>query len=124
MRVLLDSEPFADLPEENSLWGRGRWPAEWIAPTPHASLEPQAFAWRHRFTIDQARTLRIHVSADERYELFLDGERIGRGPERGDLDHWFFESHDLELKAGAHTLVARTWWLGPQGPAPIAQFSR
>jgi hypothetical protein len=122
MRVLLDSLPFTDLPEDNGLWGRGRWPAEWIAPTLHARLEPQALAWRRRFTLAQARTLRIHVSADERYELFLDGERIGRGPERGDLDHWFFESHDLELAAGEHLLVARTWWLGPQ--APMAQFTK
>ncbi len=27
-------------------------------------------------------TIRIHVTADERYDLFLNGERIGSGPEK------------------------------------------
>jgi len=63
----------------------------------------------------------IHVSADERYELFLDGERVGRGPERGDPSHWYYETYQLDLKAGAHVLAARVWSLGPQ--APLAQMS-
>ena len=36
--------------------------------------------------------MRLRVSADERYELFLDGRRIGRGPERGTIEHWFYDS--------------------------------
>jgi alpha-L-rhamnosidase len=60
------------------------------------------------------------VSADERYELFLDGRRIGRGPERGTTEHWFYDSVDVALDAGPHLLVARVFSLGPH--APLAQF--
>lgn len=123
MRVVLDHEPFTDLPEQ-SLWERGRWPAHWVAPTAHAVLEPQVLGWRLRFRLEAARTLRVHVSADERYELFLDGEAQGRGAERGDLAHWHHETYDLTLAAGEHLLAVRTWWLGSGGPAPLAQFSR
>lgn len=65
--------------------------------------------------------VRLHVSADQRYELFLDGQRIGRGPERGDLRNWFYESHELALSAGQHVLSARCWWLSASAPAPEAQ---
>lgn len=79
--------------------------------------------FRLSFAVDQPRTIRIHVSADERYELYLDGERIGRGPERGDRLNWFFETYDLSLEVGEHTIVARSWWLSEFGPAPFAQLT-
>ncbi len=44
-----------------------------------------------KFTFDRTQTIRVHVTADERYELFLDGKRIGRGSERGDRNNWFYE---------------------------------
>ncbi|CAN5514051.1 hypothetical protein BH10PLA1_BH10PLA1_20700 [soil metagenome] len=81
----------------------------------------QAFL-RH-LTLEAPLKVRIHVAADERYELFLDGHRIGRGNERGDRFNWYYETYDLDLAAGEHTLVARTWWLNKFGPAPFAQIS-
>ncbi len=121
MRVLLDRPPFHG-PAKNR-WERGWWPALWLEPETPPVLGPQVWAWRRRFTLDAATRIRLHVSADERYELYLDGERIGCGPERGDRQVWYFESHDLDLVAGEHLLTARTWWLGPDAPAPYAQVS-
>jgi hypothetical protein len=63
----------------------------------------------------------MHVTADERYELYLDNVYIGRGSERGDERHWFYETYDLPLAAGAHTLVARVWALGEK--SAFAQHS-
>jgi hypothetical protein len=78
-------------------------------------------AYRRIFEIAGDAVARIHVSADERYELFLDGRRIGRGPERGAPECWFYETHDLPLPSGQHTLVARVWSQGAL--APLAQLS-
>ena len=39
--------------------------------------------------------LRIHVSADEPFELFVDGHRIARGPDRSDVQHWCYATHAL-----------------------------
>ncbi|MDI6829012.1 MAG: alpha-L-rhamnosidase, partial [Armatimonadota bacterium] len=86
-------------------------------------IEPSVAAFRKEFSLASRTKFRIHVSADERYELFLDGKRIGRGPQRGDRENWFYESHDLELPAGNHIIVAKTWWLGPNGPSPYAQHT-
>jgi hypothetical protein len=65
--------------------------------------------------------VRIHVTADERYELFLDGRFVGRGSERGDRENWFFETYELNLTPGEHALVAKVWSMG--NIAPYAQFS-
>lgn len=118
-RVLLDHSP---LPQQKTTapWMRGTWPCRWIG-CPDALTAPFVAAFRNRFTIHQPTTLRIHVTADERYDLFLNGTRIGRGSERGDATHWFFESYDLTLPVGQHTLVARIWALGER--APVAQIS-
>ncbi|MFA7345233.1 MAG: hypothetical protein WC003_13095 [Terrimicrobiaceae bacterium] len=53
--------------------------------------------------------------------MFLDGRRIGLGPERGNRENWFFETYDLPLAAGDHRLVARVTALGDI--APFAQIS-
>jgi len=53
--------------------------------------------------------------------LYVDGQRVGRGPERGSDRAWFYESYDLDLATGPHTLVALVWRLGEIGP--LAQVS-
>ena len=98
----------------------GRWPGSWIAVPGHAT-RPLVAAYRRQFTVSEAVTVDVLVSADERYELFLDGQRIGRGPGRGDARMWPVANHRLELSAGSHVLVARVWSLG--GLAPVAQIS-
>ena len=59
-------------------------------------------------------TTRIYVTADERYELFVDGEPAGRGPEIGERTRWFYDSYDLSLEPGEHVIVARVWGMGPK----------
>ena len=120
MRKRISPLPFADLDKERTFLQRGRWPADWIACA-EAPAPPMGCAYRLIFQVETAATARVHVTADERYELFLDGQRIGRGPERGDRLHWFFETRDIELDAGEHTLVARVWSFGDI--APHAQCS-
>ena len=68
-----------------------------------------------------ATPLRIHVSADERFELFLDGARIARGPDRAEVEHWSYASYELRLTPGQHRLEALAWNIGPN--APVAQIS-
>jgi hypothetical protein len=119
MRVPIFSDPFGSWDGDLPLWSRGRWPCNWIA-LPGATT-PYCCAFRRVFSIEEETVVRVHVSADERYELFLDGRRIGRGPERGDWANWHFETYDLPLEAGKHSLVARVTALGDL--APFAQIS-
>lgn len=121
MRVTIESNPLAPsyLPPFVPAASRGPRPV-WISPR-EPGEGPEVVAYRLRFALDATSTARVHVSADERYELWLDGERVGRGPERGVRQAWFYESYDLPLAAGEHTLVARVWQLGSL--APEAQVS-
>lgn len=118
-RVLIHDDPFYPQ-NKNKLWReRGYWPASWIVCSNAAP--PFVAAYRLKFKVEAAATIRLHVSADERYELFVDGERVGRGPERGAPDCWFFESYEAQFEAGEHVIVARQWAWGPH--APLAQMS-
>src|SRR5450759_276416 len=65
--------------------------------------------------------IRIHVSADERFELFLDGHRIARGPDRSDVEHWCYATYEVALAPGQHRLEALAWSIGPH--QPVAQMS-
>ncbi|MBC7808126.1 MAG: alpha-L-rhamnosidase [Akkermansiaceae bacterium] len=116
---MIVGSPYAG--QETQSWGkRGRWTCAWVSC---ADVVPPPFvsAYRCRFATSGATTIRVHVTADERYELFLDGQRIGRGSERGDAQNWFFETYELTLEPGAHTLVARVWSQGSM--AAFAQMT-
>lgn len=121
-RLLIDHDPFVaeGVTDEPRSWGdRCHWPAHWVGIA--EPVAPVVVGYRMAWRSDAAETIRVHVSADERYELLLDGEPIGRGSDRGDLDHWSFETYDLDLGAGDHLLAARVWSLGEE--APYAQLS-
>jgi len=118
MRVHITGDPFVELDRGKSWIERGKWPCRWISLD---AAPPFVAAYRRRFRLEGDATVRIHVSADERYELFLDGARIGRGPERGDRENWFYETYDLDLSSGEHMIVACTWSLGSM--APYAQMT-
>ena len=64
---------------------------------------------------------RIDVSADERFVLLLDGAVVGRGPNRGSVANWTYQTYDLSLPPGDHTLDAVVWRIGNE--APLAQLS-
>lgn len=119
-RVLITGKPYMELEQRSRWMERGQWPCSWIS-LPAASARPFIAAYRCRFSLDKSETLRLHVTADERYELYVDGALVGRGPERGDDENWFFETFDIDLAAGQHRLVARVWSLGTD--APFAQIS-
>ena len=119
-QVVITRDPYAEL-DAGRVWKeRGTWPCRWISLA-NLPAGPFIAAYRLTFTLTAASPLRLHVSADERYELFCDGVRLGRGPERGDAANWFFETYEIELLAGAHRLVAKVWSLGDQ--APYAQMT-
>jgi alpha-L-rhamnosidase len=122
-RVLIKEDPFAPGPRDFQAvnWRRpDYWPGRWVA-SPDSLAPPFVMAYRCRLNPDAELATRIHVSADERYALYLNGEAVGRGPERGDGAHWHFESYDLVLPPGEHRLVAVVWSLG--GLAPTSQIS-
>jgi len=99
------------------------WKAAWIR---HPDCPARAFGvfhFRKTFTLAVApKRFVIEVSGDNRYELFVNGQRVATGPARGDLNHWRYETLDIapQLQAGKNVLAAVVWNYAEF--APMAQM--
>lgn len=93
------------------------WTAQWIM---HPTAEPQSHAvilFRKSFELaSKPQQFVVHLSADNHYRLFVNGRYIIRGPARGDISHWFYETIDLAsyLQAGKNTIAAEVVNWGPK----------
>ncbi len=100
------------------------WKAWWIAHPDGPRREFGVFHFRKTFALDSVpQRFVIHVSGDNRYELFVNGERVLAGPARGDLNYWRYETLDIapHLTAGRNLLAAVVWNFA--GLAPVAQVT-
>lgn len=100
----------------------GQWPAHWItAPTaPHNEYGVYLFRKSIELTVAPQRFV-VHVSADARYRLWVNGRSVMFGPQRGSPAAWRYDSIDLApwLHAGTNVLAARVWSYGEFDPLAI-----
>jgi alpha-L-rhamnosidase len=102
---------------------RMNWSAQWISHPTAPLREPITLHFKKSFDVAAVPAhFVVHVSADNRFVLYVNGQRVGDGPARGDLAHWRYETFDLApmLKAGTNTLAANVWSFGTF--APVAQM--
>lgn len=93
--------------------------AQWITPPEITGQEPGVYHFRKSFDVsDTVRSFIMHVSADNRYILYVNGYEICRGPARGDIDHWQFETVDItsHVKQGENVIAAVVWNCGEMRP--------
>jgi alpha-L-rhamnosidase len=112
-----------DLPVNSSLLQHG-WPASWISCPGIGGRDYGVYHFRRTFQLDaRPATFIVHVSADNRYRLWVNGHVVCSGPARGDLAHWNYETVDIAnyLQPGSNTLAALVWNMGIY--APVAQIS-
>ena len=99
------------------------WQAAWIAPdAPPCGYGVYHFRKTLTLAARPARFI-VHVSADNRFRLFVNGVPAAAGPAQGDLRNWRYETVDLapHLLAGANVLAAVVWNGGEF--RPMAQIS-
>jgi alpha-L-rhamnosidase len=104
---------------------RRQWSASWIAAPGAPERDAGVFHFRKVVDFPEAPShLVVHVSADNRYILHVNGQRVGAGPARGDVWHWPFETYDLApfLRGGRNVVAATVWNFGTL--SPMAQMSR
>lgn len=95
------------------------WSARWITVPSVSQFDYGVYHFRRSFELSaQPNSFIIHVTGDNRYQLFVNGERVVWGPARGDLNHWRFETIDIasHLKAGKNVLAAVVWNFGQYSP--------
>ncbi len=115
MRLLLAALLFAVNPELLHI----RWPAQWITVPDAPPFDYGVYHFRKSFDLPaKPAHFVIHISADNRYQLFVNGQRSVNGPARGDLYHWRYETADIAplLQAGANTIAAVVWNYGQYAP--------
>ncbi len=88
------------------------WQANWIAMP--GETENIYGVYYFRKTIDlttKPGKFVVHVSADNRYKLFVNGTLVSLGPARCDQYHWNYETVDLSpfLVSGKNTVTAIVW---------------
>lgn len=100
------------------------WKAQWIS-VPNEPINVYGI-YHFRKTIempDVPDKYVVHVSADNRYKLYVNEVLVSLGPARGDIYNWSFETVDIApyLKKGKNILAAVVWNYAEQ--KPVAQMS-
>jgi len=88
------------------------WTAKWVSCPGITGKEYGVYLFRKDITLDpESKPFIIHVSADNRYKLYVNGKQVCNGPARGDLLKWYFESVDIApfLKKGKNVITAEVW---------------
>ena len=103
---------------------RTEWSANWISHPSAPLREPGVFHFRKIISLEtRPDRFIVHVSADNRFLLFVNGQRVGEGPARSDLHHWRYETFDIArfLIPGRNMIAATVWQFGIY--APLAQMT-
>ena len=88
------------------------WNAHWIAAPGDDGREYGVYYFRKHLELAARPTaFIIHVSADNRYKLYVNDSLVSLGPARGDLYNWNYETVDLApyLVAGKNIVSALVW---------------
>jgi alpha-L-rhamnosidase len=88
------------------------WAAKWIAVPGEPADDYGIYLFRKLLDLETVpENFVVHVSADNRYKLYVNNSPVSTGPARGDLFYWNYETVDLApyLTAGRNILAAKVW---------------
>jgi len=108
----------------NPMLYEGRWKARWVSVPGEPANVFGVYHFRKTFDLNAApSSFVVHVSADNRYKLYVNGTEVSLGPARGDIYNWNFETVDIApyLTAGKNVLAAVVWNYAEL--KPVAQMS-
>src|SRR5215217_1762546 len=93
--------------------------AYWIAVPGEPAHDYGVYQFRKEINLNEKpASFVVHVSADNRYKLYVNESLVSLGPARGDIAHWNFETVDLApyLKSGKNVIAAVVWNEGESRP--------
>jgi hypothetical protein len=100
------------------------WKAQWITAPEAAERDVAVVHFRKAIELAaKPQKFTVNVSADNQFIFYVNGKEAGRGPSRGDLAHWRYETFDIAplLHEGKNFLTATVWHFGTH--TAIAQMS-
>ena len=96
-----------------------KWDAYWITVPGVSPKDYGVYHFRKTFLLNnRPDSFVIHVSADNRYKLYVNGTMVSLGPARADLFHWNYETVDIAkyLQKGNNSIAAVVWNYGDYKP--------
>jgi hypothetical protein len=94
-----------------------KWDAFWIV-VPNAPLHDYGvYHFRKNLLLEQKpSSFIIHVSADNRYKLYVNGTMVSFGPASSDVYNWNYETVDIAsyLQQGKNVIAAVVWNFGEE----------
>ena len=93
-----------------------RWPAKWVTCADIAEADYAMVMFRRSFSLPaKPEQFVVHVSADNRYKLYVNGILSAIGPQGSDWRHWRYETIDIApyLQAGDNVIAAEVANWGP-----------
>lgn len=96
-----------------------QWKARWIFLPNEPDKTYGVYHFRKTFELAaKPAKFVIHVSADNRYKLYVNGTLVSLGPARGDTYYWNYETVDIapHLTGGKNTIAALVWNDGEDRP--------
>ena len=100
------------------------WAAKWISFPDNSNSQYGVYLFRKEIIIKtKPDKFIIHVSADNRYKLYINGVYVCNGPARSYLFKWNFESIDISsyLHSGKNIISSVVWNFAEH--RPLAQIS-
>lgn len=87
--------------------------SHWLWPhDPRWDLHNSYALFRRAFALDRVpRRAPFFITADQSYQLYVNGAFVGRGPARGFQSHWPYDEHDLArwLVPGRNVIAIRAY---------------
>ena len=87
---------------------KDKWSAAWIEVPDSAPEEYGVYYFRKDIELAGAPdSFIVHVSADQRYKLYVNGSLVSLGPARNDSKHWNYETLDIavHMKPGRNVVA-------------------
>ncbi|HEY8993195.1 MAG TPA: alpha-L-rhamnosidase C-terminal domain-containing protein [Lacunisphaera sp.] len=119
MAGIVYAEQPSGLPAPVSELLKDRWPARWISHSAAPQADYGVYLFRRTFELpDKPARFVVHVTGDARYQLWVNGHAVCRGPQSSDPAEWRYESVDLApwLQSGRNVIAAQVRSYGDLAP--------
>jgi hypothetical protein len=93
-----------------------KWEAKWVSCPDIAQADYAVVMFRRSFSLpEKPERFVVHVSADNRYKLYVNGKSASIGPQLSDWRHWRYETIDIApyLQQGNNVIAAEVTNWGP-----------
>ena len=101
------------------------WSAHWISSPKGNFNSYGVYHFRKKIMFEKKpKHFIVHISADNRYKLYVNDTQVSVGPALGNLKQWYYETVDIApyLKEGDNILASVVWnYAEYAGPAQVSE---